>query len=334
MENRMIDRREALKAIGGLGLIAAGFTSCGDGPTSTNAPTVISNETNPLGELEIDARNTLINEVSALPDSYIKTLLGQRVVPYFQQATPFVSNTEGFPLPVHASSVSLTYINNKDVKGTYNSRGGNAPSEFRLTSPITIPVPLASTIPEDQGYKFPVEFRVDEPVYEGVAPKITVKTPTQKIIFPNEKLLFDAVTRSVFIKEASSFLIENMLMADINARMKTANLPTALNAREVSSGREKMVNIVPQIINKIHGRNGRWVNGIDACGILISLKAMNSSDLSLLKNYSTYRPIIDSLDQIDLGNNPSDFINNAMKWYLNYPDISKLPIVGNRNLIP
>lgn len=328
---------------GGLLLTGIGLQSCGNGLQGTTFPTHTA-EVPLITEPSTDAKMLVVQEITALPDSAIKRLLTERVTPYFVTTTPFMSNIEGFSFPVHRVGATLKLINEPNVRGKYNGREGNPPPEHRLLSPLRLDVPLVGVVTPQEiaGFKnttpdgipiFGLDFTTTEPIYEGIAPHITIEKPNPQIAQQNQKL-FEVLTQATAIKEACSFLMENILMQHMHSKMQELGIPTLQSARKTTDNSLHQVNLVPQIVNKIHSRNGRWVNGVDATGLIMLFKALGKQELQTLRQYKPYQSIIDNIDTVNLGTSATEVMHNSFEWYIRYPDIGKLPISGNRTIIP
>lgn len=304
-------------------------------------------------EKKIDAKSELLHEIEFLPPSTIKDLLAERVAPYFKTPTPFIAKRGDFRYPVHASAVTKAFTIDpnkaKDVDGTYEVVAPIFSSEpIHLTENKRFKIPLVAGLvqehekrlflPENHATDGTILINVDidvkDTIVEGVAPRITIVRPRPEIVPQDSKDVINTFERLVFIKEAASSLLYDILGEQTYLKMNALGLP--IYAQAIKSNREFVqVEVVHALLTTINNSNGRLLAALDAGAIIVALKAMEKvQSLPLVRRDKRLAPIFDSLPTINLGNDAPTILSRAFAWAINYPAVNNLPIKGDMKKIP
>lgn len=304
-------------------------------------------------EKQIDARSELLQEIDLLPQSQIKDLLEERVVPYFKTPTPFFARRGDFIYPMHTSSVIKEFTIDpnraKIVDATFSAVAPIfSPEPLHLTGETILKIPLVAGLvqehekrlfsPENHASDGTIVFNVrltpQDNIIEGLAPQITIVRPSPVIVPQDSKDMIDEFERIAFIKEAASILLYDILVEQTYLKMKELGFPIYAQARK-SDGKIVQAQMVHSLITTINNQNSRLLAALDAGGIIVALKAMEKSEsLSLGKGARGFAPIIDSLPTINLGNDAPTILSRAFTWSINYPEVHSLPIRGDMKKIP
>jgi hypothetical protein len=321
-----VERRHLL---GALGLTAAGvlLPGCGSGP-----------ENNPQPEIS-ESQRRMIDEIQALPDSPVKSLLIKRALPYFNQSTPFQAKLGDVTFPVHGSSV--TERTTADVTGTFRPRGNKSPSGITLRETVTVPVPLDFMVPteierrrfgnnrfsSDQTPFVPITFKQGEEIYQGISPEITISHPV-----PTTKHT-EAQTKFSFIKEACTLAFFDLMTENIVKKMKENNVPTYIKVKG------EQIEVVHEAISRIYGNGGRFLALLDIGGYILAFKAYEGTEINKTiqepkENVGLFAHISAGLAEVNFGSDDLQTLHTVSQWVLAHPETNMLGHVGTISKLP
>lgn len=335
-----VSRRSFLVVLGTGALVLAGCSS----PKPTPAPQVTTIDASSFieGAIVPGAKDRLIQEVNALPESPIKRALIERVLPYYQQQAPFVLNRSGLEITVHSASITARKTRKAQSDGTFVFHQLNAPEDkFYAVETTKIMVPFPNIIKKSNNKTLFIDYNIAAGAYipAGVYPKITVTTPYFNLLSPSDRDFHANLEPFAYIKEACSLLFADVMLEEIYKMATELGLPVTVSVRD-SQGNTKDKEVVTALWNTLFDSSnknstGRTVAAVDIAGYLIALKAIESTGMVAKFNRdSNFVSALRLLPSLDLGNTPHDIWERSLDLAISNLDIQKLPHVGSIDRIP
>lgn len=327
-----IERREFLRRLGLLGAAAL------------SGQLIIGSEK--LQEVPLGKRK-LVQEIERLPQSPIKTLLQQRIKPYYQFNYPKIVDFAGIEINIQNPEVRLRTENINQVSGRFTFRGSRPSEPLYPTQTTVVKIPYVGLILDSERAEIPpqnvasdgtplleITFLPNIPFYTGFSPLMEVTTPDPSASKPGYKKLYEVFERFVFIKEACSHLVFDLWVEEVAKKMRQLNLQSNVEARR-RDGAKINTEIISQSINQMHDFNGRIAATIDIAAYLVTLKAVEGTELTDTQYMDeNFKRAYVSMRGVDLGETPRDILYNSLRWVLTTPEAKLLYHVGDLNKIP
>lgn len=297
-----------------------------------------------LGKQKLNA------ELDQPPDSPIKTLLLNRVKPLYGPNPPKSLNYAGLEVKVSIPKVILKTENTKRVSGLFTPRDSSytTPEPLYPTRATRLRIPYlglvlasekidipAENLAEDGTPLVDIDFPIDKALYEGFSPVMTITTPHPSIIKPGSRQLYKNFERFVYIKEACSALLVDILVEETVKKMHSLGLNITLEAR-TPGGTRRQAEALTQSLMIINNAQGRFAAVIDLAGYLLAYKAIEGTDVDDPNNMDpSFARVRPSMKAVNLGISPQDILYNSFHWVLTTPAASReFAHAGNINNIP
>ncbi|MBI2611207.1 twin-arginine translocation signal domain-containing protein [Candidatus Gottesmanbacteria bacterium] len=329
---------------------AAFLPGCG---ANTPVPTMPSATIVPLLPeqiRELSARDRLFREMDILPQGPIRRLLQDRLKPIFQEPTPPEVVRGEYHYPIHEANVFLEENNQPFTLGLFNMRQKNKtdPPEFRVNQETVVNIPITHFLTQSEKdgisneYKkgaivfIPVHFTPEDPIYTGIAPEIIIRRqPLSQD--PVEQEVQDVFERFVWIKEASSILLSELLFEDTYKTMHRNGFETQFTVF-TERGQHGRVNMVIDALGAIVSHESRLIALLDIGGYVLSYKALeNDKDFQRMApsmNQKYLQLVNRFIKPADLGNTPDEIMRNTFSLILQNPELLNFPHVGDFDEIP
>lgn len=327
-----IERRDFLRLLGGAGVtLFSGF--------------VIGPEPAPK-EFSLGTQK-LIREINDLQESSIKTLLLQRIRPYYQLVPPKTVDFGGIEIQIQNPEVRLKTENVNQVSGRFTFRR-SAPSESLYPTQTTVvKIPYVGLILDSERAEIPpqnvasdgtplleITFPSNRPFYTGFSPLIEVATPSPSVIRPGYEKLYEVFERFIYLTEACSHLVFDLWVEELAKKMRQLNLQSSVETKR-RDGSKVNAEIISQSINLMYDFNGRIVAAIDLAAQVVAFKAAEGTEL-VEPQYldEDYKRAYVNMRGVNLGDTPRDILYNSLRWALTTPEAKLLHHIGDLARIP
>lgn len=341
-----LERREFLRLLGGAGAaLFSGFAvSCVEPqPTPAQAP-------EKSRELSL-GKKKLNQEIDNLPTSLIKTLLVQRIKPYYQIDYPRTINYAGVEVEIFEPRIRLATgeIANK-VSGLFTAREGIT-SYVEPLYPLQterIKVPYVGLLSEVEKRRlFPPQniasdgtpfieiiFSSSEgPFYAGFTPLIQIITPNPLLIKPEKRRTIEALERFAYIKEACSHLLFDLWTEEMAKKMQELGFRSTIEVRR-RDGLPIAAEVVSSVATQINNFAGRMIAALDIASYLVAVKAAEGTELvDPQRTDENFRKAYSRMD-VNLGETAQNILYNSLRWALITPEAKLLDHVGDLTRIP
>lgn len=293
---------------------------------------------------ESQGRQRLMMEIDTLLSSPIKNLLQQRVKTIYQSPPPLaVIYGAGSVQEIKVVDSNVYVFTDPEVKsaiGEFMFRGEVIPNTNVLypTRNTYLQIPLPGLEFQKRHRKMPIinrdsilnrasdgtiyaeiPFFEGEEIYEGIYPTVSITVPPSLSLRPPHSNRLERDTSYAYLRQACSHLISDLYLHEMLLKMREMNLDPFLEVRETHG--IKKVEGVTQSFAKIMGNEGTLRAALDIASQLLTFKATYGSSLNDPKydqpNFSVVRP---KMEEIKLGNDPRDILNNSLAWALNTPE--------------
>lgn len=327
-----IERRGFLKLLGGAGAALLSGSVIGPEPM----PHEFS-----LG------KKKLIREIDNLPPSTIKTLLAQRIRPYYQFNYPKIVDFAGIEIKIQNPEVRLRTENVNQVSGRFTFRESRPSEPLYPTQTTVVKIPYVGLLLDSERAEIPpqnlaadgtpfveITFPKDRPFYTGFSPLVEITTPNPDVIRPGYEKLYKALERFVYVKEACSHLVFDLWVEEVAKKIRELNLQSVVEARK-ADGSKTTAEIVSQSTNVIYNFNRRPVAAIDLASYLVAVKAAEGTEL-VDPQYmdENFKRAYVSMGGVNLGETPRDILYNSLRWALTTPEAKLLRHIGDLTKIP
>lgn len=327
-----LERRGFLRLLGLSG--AALFSGSAIGPEP--APKEL-----PLGKKKLN------QEIDNLPPSTIRTLLTQRIKPYYQLEYPRTVDFAGIEIKIQNPEVRLRTENVNQVSGRFTFRESRPSEPLYPTQTTVVKIPYVGLLLDSERAEIPpqnlaadgtpfveITFPKDRPFYTGFSPLVEITTPNPDAIKPGYEKLYKVLERFVYVKEACGQLIFDLWVWEVVKKMQQLGFGATIEAKK---GNGSMITdeIVSQAITVIHNYNRRTVAAIDLASYLVAVKAAEGTEL-VDPQYmdENFKKVYVSMRGVNLGETPRDILYNSLRWALTTPKAKLLYYVGDLTKIP
>lgn len=340
-----------ITALAGAGAAAALVVS-GIGFGDEQETPQVSTESTPA--TEIDGRQQLLTEIDKLPESFIKTLLQERVRPIFEHTGPFpfLAKSGNYEFQVYNSKVEVNYPADIQLpSGAYSSNPDyNSEKLPRTQHDLELEYPLNREIaPIDDpsitnraqadGITPTVIFerKKNGTLDNGIEPIVTINLGLDASIPPRNREKVKTFENFLFLKEACSALLDILLAEEMFNERKRLGFPNKIPGL-TSKGKAVEIDIVWSLVQSMKVNEGRTLAAIDVGGIFLALAALRgtrNSDI-LHDNLKDLANVIDRVSDIDFGSTANEMLNSTFHFSLNYSNYEELKPAtrGDINLIP
>lgn len=338
-------RREFLAGLAGISaikLLAGCATARPKIPTVPAGPTaeVLS------AEIQKPAREKLLQAITGLPEIPTKTLLTERVLPYFQEFPPSSKNFSEIEVKVYNPTAVSKLVDKNIVGGTYSAKDTNFPVDNPLfpidNTTLTIPY-VGLIVPgekiNDQFSKAAdgtsivnVQFPSNRAFYEGIAPEIAIYLPRSGKVTNGS---VQTIEQFMYVKEACTMLLEDLWVQEVIKKMKDLCFSTHIPAQK-SDGSLITGEAIMHSVGILVNRNGRLAGTNDLAGYIVALKAFENTQMwdDLMKDYD-FQKVMPSIKDLNLGQNGKEIMVNSYNFVLNSKIAqNSLVAIGNLNQIP
>ncbi len=348
--NKRASRRvflgRSVSTIAGVGSIAAltavGIDAFGSSdkhdPTSDLAIPPKTSET--VAVPDKDGKKILFREIDKLPESAIKKLLNERVVPIFshQGSTPFRATSGNFEFNVYDSFVRVNYPPGlRGSNGMYRSKGEATPvNSPRLIDNVNIQFPLNLEILSDDAPNFARAIDGITPLAgftgtkgilfsDGITPEIVINRVDLNLVPPEKREVAETFENFLFIKEASGFLLDMLLAEESYEKMKELGIPTSIMVQG-QNGQITEADTIWASMRGIQNQQGRSLVANDVGAVLLAYKALQGTRaLDLIHGFSLRDAhVIDRVSGIEFGKTGGEILTSSYHFALNYPLYSEL----------
>lgn len=298
----------------------------------------------------LSGRDRLIHEIDSLPKSPIQKLLAERIKPMFTLPPKRVERGELSYL-VYESNVELIEHDEPYVMGRYSPRVSEKsdPPPFFVLQPIFVRIPLDVTLKKSEYAIFGSEARArdntplinfplspDEPLYTGIAAKIILDRPRREKD-PEKRKIQERYERFFWIKEASSLLLNDLLMEHTYKGLRRNYLPTTIKVIDQYGNIGDIELITPVLLGYKDQR--RMFALVDIGGYVLTYKALENDPDMPLKKFDADNPNYKLLREkyikgTDLGKMPEEILRNTFQLILENPELQNFIHEGDMDQLP
>lgn len=332
-----IERREFLRILGGAGAALFSGFAIGSEPMPRELP---------LGKKKLN------QEIDSLPPSPIKTLLVQRIKPYYQMDYPKTVSYAGVEVKIFEPRVRLAIGDvANEVNGFFTVREGITTYAEPLY-PLRverIKVPYLGLVSETEKRRLFLPENIasdgtpfieiifpppERPFYAGFTPLIRATTPDSLIIKPEKKGTIEAFERFIYIKEACNHLLFDLWTEEMAKKMQELGFKSMIEGKR-RDGSPITAEVVSSVITSINNAQGRMSAALDIASYLVAAKAIEGTELvdSQLVD-ENFKRAYPKMHALNLGETARDILYNSLRWVLTTPDARLFQYVGDLNKIP
>lgn len=337
-----LERREFLRILAAATLSGQLLIGSSEAPKPTPKPTPEKPRELPLGKKKLN------QEIDNLPPSPIKTLLVQRIRPYYILEYPRTVNFGGLEISIQNPQVQLRTENINQVSGRFTFRESTPSEPLYPRQTAIVKIPYVGLILEREKGDIPpqnlapdgtplieIVFEPGQPFYTGFSPFMEIATPDPKFVKPEYRKLYEVLERFIYLKEACSHLIFDLWTEEMVKKMRALGLRASIEAKRQDNTRATTAEVVSQSINEIHFNYGRIAAGIDLAAVIVASKAVEGTELVDPRFMDEkFKRVYPSIQGFSLGESPQDILYNSLRWALTTPEARLLHHVGNLDKIP
>ncbi|HVZ59074.1 MAG TPA: hypothetical protein VG935_04965, partial [Patescibacteria group bacterium] len=330
------DRRRFLTRIGtgiGLGLLAAGGG-------------LALYETQQTPE-QVDYNAKLAEYVAELPETRIKDLLLERVMPRFEEPGVHTITRGNFSYELGRGTVTEVGGAPHEIFG--KSTSDNDPDPSTIVTPIEsgrmlVPYVDGFNTPEEiataTGGKggrlaFGITYSPESPFSSAFDSFISISRPPSQIVPDAEREATANALRQIYIKEACTFLMVDLLAEQTFNIMEQAGRPSTITVVD-GTGKRREVSMIYETILALEQKQGRTQQIIDGGGFVLSSQAAGSADYfnDIVQN-SLNPDLISKMGVLPIAPDNSSLLENTIAFSLaNANQFKEFAVQGDATRYP
>lgn len=290
----------------------------------------------------IDGKKNLMEYVHRLPETSIKQSLTKRVIEKHFQSQPQKLSFGTTDVLMHGAEVDVRYFAGTGIFAYFDARYNmDKQPPLHTTRETRIAVPMVGLVFEhdkeaipkewvlpDGTATYPIRVNQNTDIREGIRPTIVLKLPHPSFT-GNSKEYWAVLERFYYVKEACNFLLFDLWLEKVFAKMQEMQLPTTVETPT------RRVEIVTSLLDYIASKKGRYVAAFDLAAYILALKAFEKSpDRAFLAQEPVLSKSLPHVVNLSLGTSDDKLLFDSLWHAATNPEVHKLVHNGEITAFP